>query len=151
MDIASCEDIKIFDLVFLIWWEKQFIPIHTRRALFSVSADRKTSRSRLLVCKRSLLWSPREKENGQVMPVASIPKHLVSIPLQSPDDRHSLTAEPTSMYPESQVNIAVDPYVIWVPILFPFGGVGSSPQEITSWQNKNKTQVCSWESKTRIQ
>lgn len=59
-----------------------------------------------------LLLSPREKENGQVMTVVSIPKHLVSIPLQSPDDRHSLTAEPTSMYPESQVNIAVDPYVI---------------------------------------
>lgn len=59
-----------------------------------------------------LLLSPKEKENGQVMTVISIPKHLVSIPLQSPDDRHSLTAEPTSMYPESQVNIAVDPYVI---------------------------------------
>lgn len=77
------------------------------------------------------------------MTVVSIPKHLVSIPLQSPEDRHSLTAEPTSMYPESQVNIAVDPYVICVPILFPFGGVGSSPQEITLWQNQNKTEMYS--------
>lgn len=78
------------------------------------------------------------------MSVELIPKHLVSIPLQSPEDRHSLTADPTSMYPESQVNIAVDPYVIWVPILFPFGGVGSSPQEITSWQNQNRIEIDSW-------
>ena len=60
-----------------------------------------------------------------------IPKHLVSIPLQSPEDRHSLTAEPTSMKPASQVKMAVAPNVVWVPIFFPLGGGGSSPQEIT--------------------
>jgi len=56
--------------------------------------------------------SATEKENRHAKTTVPIPKHLVSIPLQSPEDRHSLTAEPTSMYPESQVNIAVDPYVI---------------------------------------
>lgn len=83
------------------------LPSHTHAALSSMCLLIEKDKQITL-----LLLSPREKENGQVMTVASIPKHLVSIPLQSPDDRHSLTAEPTSMYPESQVNIAVDPYVI---------------------------------------
>lgn len=61
----------------------------------------------------------------------SIPRHLVSDPLQRPEERHSRTAEPTNMNPESQVKMAVEPYEAWVPILFPFGGIGSSPQEIT--------------------
>lgn len=43
---------------------------------------------------------------------SSIPKHRVSVPLQSPDDRHSLTADPTSMKPASQVKMAVAPNVV---------------------------------------
>lgn len=41
------------------------------------------------------------------------------------------------MNPESQVKMAVDPYEVWVPILFPFGGVGSSPQDMT-WKQFKK-------------
>lgn len=41
-----------------------------------------------------------------------IPKHCVSVPLQSPDDRHSLTADPTSMKPGSQVKMPVAPNVV---------------------------------------
>lgn len=44
--------------------------------------------------------------------VVSIPKHRVSVPLQRPDDRHSLTADPTSMKPGSQVKMAVAPNVV---------------------------------------
>lgn len=60
-----------------------------------------------------------------------VPKQRVSVPLQSPDDRHSLTADPTSMKPTSQVKMAVAPNEVWVPIFFPLVGDGSSPQEIT--------------------
>lgn len=41
-----------------------------------------------------------------------LPKQCVSVPLQSPDDRHSLTTDPTSMKPGSQVKIAVAPNVV---------------------------------------
>ena len=38
-----------------------------------------------------------------------------------------------------QVNIAVAPYTVKVPILFPFGGDGRPPQEITGeWKQQNK-------------
>lgn len=61
-----------------------------------------------------------------------LPRQRVSIPLQSPEARHSRTVEPTRMKPELQVKIAVAPKVICVPIFFPLGGVGSSPHEMTA-------------------
>lgn len=81
--------------------------------------------------------------------MTSLPKHLVSVPLHSPDERHSLTAEPTSMNPKSHVKIAVDPYVIWVPILFPFGGTGSSPHEMTKSVKQDEI-YCTHYSKANI-
>lgn len=60
-----------------------------------------------------------------------LPRHWVSAPLQRPFAKHSLTWEPTKVYPVLQVKIAVAPYTVKVPILFPFGGDGRPPQEIT--------------------
>lgn len=39
-----------------------------------------------------------------------------------------------------QVNIAVAPYTVKVPILFPFGGDGRPPQEITRGKKEEKKQ-----------
>lgn len=60
-----------------------------------------------------------------------LPRHRVSVPLHRPDDRHSLTVEPTSIKPASHVKMAVAPKVVCVPIFCPLAGVGRSPQEIT--------------------
>lgn len=67
-----------------------------------------------------------------------LPRHWVSVPLQRPFAKHSLTWEPTNVYPVLQVNIAVAPYTVKVPILFPFGGDGRPPQEITRKKKKKK-------------
>ena len=55
----------------------------------------------------------------------------VSAPLQSPEERHSLTVEPTSMNPVSHVKMAVAPNVVWVPIFLPLAGMPRSPHEMT--------------------
>lgn len=52
---------------------------------------------------------------------------------------HSRTREPTKVYPVLQEKIAVAPYTVNVPILFPLGGVPRSPQEMTAIQKQNIT------------
>lgn len=70
-----------------------------------------------------------------------LPRHWVSVPLQRPFAKHSLTWEPTNVYPVLQVNIAVAPYTIKVPILFPFGGDGRPPQEITRKKSQQQNKL----------
>lgn len=61
-----------------------------------------------------------------------LPRQRVSSPLQRPDRRHSRTVEPLKTYPGLQLKMDDAPNVCWVPIFLPFGGVGRSPQEITT-------------------
>lgn len=68
---------------------------------------------------------------GKIFLLTYLPRHWVSVPLQSPFTKHSLTWEPTRVYPVLQVKIAVAPYTVKVPILLPLGGDGRLPQEIT--------------------
>jgi hypothetical protein len=65
-------------------------------------------------------------------PPVYVPRHRVSLPLHRPEERHSLTAEPTSMKPVSQVKMAVALKLVWVPIFLPLVGDGSSPHEMTA-------------------
>ncbi len=75
-------------------------------------------------------WNSRCEQ--QQWMYTTLPKQRVSVPLHRPEDRHSLTVDPTSIYPLSHVNMAVAPKEVWVPIFLPLGGVARSPHEMTA-------------------
>lgn len=73
-----------------------------------------------------------------------LPRHRVSVPLQRPDRRHSLTVDPVKTKPRLQLKMADAPKVVCVPIFFPLGGVGRSPQEMTARERKRDKKGGRW-------
>lgn len=82
-------------------------------------------------------WNSRCEQ--QQWMYTTLPKQRVSVPLHRPEDRHSLTVDPTSIYALSHVNMAVAPKEVWVPIFLPLGGVARSPHEMTMERREGKT------------
>ena len=96
-------DLKTIKVLYPIWCSSKIITLGDIQddTILELVQDEKTE---ILIIKKNIY---------------TVPRHLVSTPLQSPLTPHSLTCDPTSVYPVLHMKIAVAPNVVRVPILLP--------------------------------